>query len=82
VTVMIARLRKLHTKGKPGTASFMQTVHLLHTHTEGSVNSSTDWFRKVLDWHKARVEPSSAATAAAGGRSFSVGDRPTDRATG
>jgi hypothetical protein len=56
VTVMIARLRRLHTEGKPGTASFMQTVHLLHTHTEGRVNSSTHWFRKVLDWHKARVE--------------------------
>jgi uncharacterized protein YkuJ len=56
VTVMVARLRKLHTRGRPGTASFKRTVLLLRQHTEGRAGTSTDWFRKVLEWHEAYVE--------------------------
>jgi hypothetical protein len=56
VTTMVARLRKLHTPGKPGTASFEQTSNLLRAHTDGRDNASADWFRRVLDHYHARVE--------------------------
>jgi hypothetical protein len=56
VTTMVARLRNLHSEGRPGTASFVRTVRMLRGHTEGRKNPSADWFRKVLDDREARVE--------------------------
>jgi hypothetical protein len=49
VTVMVARLRKIHTEGRSGTASFPRTLKTLRRHTEERANASADWFREVLD---------------------------------
>ena len=53
---MVTRLRKLHTEGRPGTASFKRTVQLLRAHTVEGDSSNADWFRKVLDHYEGQVE--------------------------
>jgi hypothetical protein len=53
--VMLVRLRNLADGGRPGTASFPQTLEILRSHIKGRGDPSADWFHKVLDNKEARV---------------------------
>jgi hypothetical protein len=59
ITVMVARLRKLHTEGPSGTASFIRIVRLMRAHTSAIDNVSADWFRTVLDHFQSEAERAS-----------------------
>jgi hypothetical protein len=59
ITVMVARLRKLHTEGPSGTASFIRIVRLLRAHMFEVDNVSADWFRIVLDHYQSGADRAS-----------------------
>ena len=56
ITAMAARLRKLHTEGRSGTASFSRTVGLVRSHVTPDRNSSAKWLETVLDHHETQAE--------------------------
>lgn len=54
--MMVTRLRKLHSRGDPGSASFKRTLRMLREHTATRDNASATWFRHVLQGHQTAIE--------------------------